>query len=74
MGDPFGTQLPDMFVFKNHIGITVYLLNTLLLEISSQGCVKDILWVLANNNCDANIRLALFNRKMQITLFKVTWT
>ena len=30
-GDLFGTQLPDKFVFKFHIGITVYLLNSLLL-------------------------------------------
>ena len=28
---------------KNHIGVTVYLLNSLLLGISSQGYVKDIL-------------------------------
>ena len=43
-GDPLGTHLPDMFVFyKNYIGITVYLLNSLSLGIASDGYVKDIL-------------------------------
>ena len=35
---------------KNHIGVTDYLLNSLLLGISSHGYVKDILRVLGYNN------------------------
>ena len=43
-GDPFGTQLPDTFVLKKtHIGVTVYLLDSLSLKISSHRYVKDIL-------------------------------
>ena len=43
-GDPFGTQRPDKFVFKNFIGVTIYLLHSLLLGISSHGYVKDIFY------------------------------
>ena len=50
------------FFKKNHIGVTVYLLNSLLLGILSHGYLKDILWVLGYNNFYANIRLALFKR------------
>ena len=42
-GDSMGTRQPDMFVPKTHIVVTVYLLNSLLLGISSHGYVKDIL-------------------------------
>ena len=60
-GDPFGTQLPDKFAFKNHFGVNVYLLNSLLLGTSSHGYVKDILRVLGYNNFFTNIGIALFN-------------
>ena len=35
--DPFGTQLPDKFVLKKSYWRYLYLLNSLLLEISSHG-------------------------------------
>ena len=49
---------------KSHIGLTVYLLNSLLfiLGVSSHGYVTDILWVLGYNNFYALIRLALFKK------------
>ena len=78
-GDPFGTQLPKVCFQKNHIGVTVYLLNSLLLGISSHGYAKGILWVLGYNNCYANIGLALFKGRFnQIRLGKkkrkIKWT
>ena len=45
---------------KNHIGVTVYLLNSLLLGISSHGYVKDISLFFGYNNFNGNIGLALF--------------
>ena len=60
-GVPFGTQLPDMFVFKKSYWSYRYLAQQFVkLRISSCGYVKDILWVLVYNNFYANIRLALF--------------
>ena len=52
---------PTRLFSKNHIGVTVYLLNSLILGFLSDGYVKDILWVLGYNTFYANNRLALFN-------------
>ena len=56
---------PTRLFSKNHIGVTVYLLNGLLLGISSHGYVKDILWVLGYNNFYANIGIAHFILKRE---------
>ena len=59
---------PTRLFSKNHIGVTVYLRNSLLLGISSHGYVKGILWVLGYNNFYANIGLTLRNNKIMQTI------
>ena len=61
-GDPFGTQLPDTFVFKNSYWhyCQAYLLNSSLLGISYHGCVKDILRILGYKNFYVNLGFGLF--------------
>ena len=61
---------PTHLFSKNHTGVTVYLLNSLLLGISSHGYVKDILWVFGYNNFYANIGLALFKARLSSYYFK----
>ena len=51
---------PTRLFSKNHNGVTVYLLNSLLSGISSYGYVKGILGVLGYTNFYANIGLARF--------------
>ena len=51
---------PTSLFSKSHIGVTVYLLDSLLLGISFPGYVKDILWVSGYNKFYANIGLSLF--------------
>ena len=55
---------PTSLFSKNH-SVTVYLLNSLLLGISSHGYVKGILWVLGYNNFYANIGIAHFILKRE---------
>ena len=45
---------PTRLFSKNHIGVTVYLLNSLILGFLSHGHVTDILCVLGYNNFYAN--------------------
>ena len=42
-GDPTVPDCPTCLFSKNHIGVTVYLLKSLILGIPSHGYVTDIL-------------------------------